>query len=756
MTTTKSVEDPELLGWVAFSPEEELWLRNHAANLCEQVNVYLAAHNVDISTFSQEEDKIFHPWLSEWLRTIVSGVYDARFWEQQIQVGERLALLSISIIRWAQIFSWIREETQSQLLALASCSAQSSLGRHFSALLDGCQYVIQTGYLQQQSHDLLARIRNLTRIFQLEAFFHAAAELAYEFAQAQGAGLIILEGERLRYRLFHGQSTRFEKFSQFSFPKEEGIAGLALRENRAIFERDYPHSPYALQEFVEAGLQGSLAFPLSDPGGVQGVLVLSWFRDSPPVRIPELAWEHLRLLVDLLAALLFRQTLEHKLQNLSTRDFLTGLPNQRVIIDRIHAAMARSVRHQQLFALLFLDLDGFKKINDECGHLQGDAVLQQVAERLRSALRIQDTAIRYAGDEFVLLVEDIAHVSEVDRVAERILGAARFQVEGQYSVSASLGVVIYPFDEGSPEKLLHHADQAMYVAKERGGDGWVPFGHYLQDAVQEEQELLHDLSIALAQKEFLLHWQPIISLPSKQIVGAEALLRWQHPKRGLLAPEAFLEVLERSSLMGGAGQWIVETAITQAERWHQAGQELDIHINLSGRELRNPRWIPWCKVLLNRFPGVHRKHLQFEIVERVAVEELPVVAKQIREAKKQLGVQFVLDDFGTGASALQHLGELDCCGIKIDQSMIRDLQTNTKHRHLVRGLLYLARSLSVDVVAEGVENEQVAQILTEIGVEKIQGYWFSRPLPVDDMDAILDTDTKDRRIALQARIKAVE
>ena len=732
-----SVEAQEFQRWVTFSPEEECWIREHAESLQEQVDTCLIAAQADSPTGILEDEETFRPWLREWLHTIVSGVYDVQFWGQQIRVGERLALLSIPMLRWTQVFTRIRAGILSQVAALVSAAAQHSLEQGFSALLDGCQYAMQTGYLQQQSHDLLVRIRNLTRIFQLEAFFPAAVELAYELVQAQGAGLIVLEGERLQYRLFHGQSTAFEKFSSFSFPREEGISGAALTENRVIFERDYPHSPYAMREFVEAGLRGSLAFPLPGPEGVQGVLVLSWFQESPPERIPELAWEHLHLLVDLLAALLFRQTLEQKLQTLSTRDLLTGLPNRRVVMDRIHAALARSVRHQQLFALFFLDLDGFKQINDELGHHQGDLVLQQVAERLRSALRVEDAAIRYAGDEFVLLVEDIAHVSEVERVAERILAAVHFPVASRHSMSASLGVVIYPFDEGSPEELLHHADQAMYVAKERGGNSWVAYGQYLQDALQEEQALLHDLRIALAEQQFLLYWQPIVSLPEKQIVGAEALLRWQHPKRGLLAPGDFLEVLERSPLMDGVGQWILETAVTQAERWHAAGHELDIHVNLSGRELHNPDCIPKCKALLERFPGVQREHLYLEIVERVAVAEIPVLAKQIRAAKQQLGVQFVLDDFGTGASALQHLGELDCSGIKIDQSMIRELSTNAKHCHLVRGLLYLAKSLAAEVVAEGVETEEVSQILTEIGVEKAQGYWFSKPIPAREMDALL-------------------
>ncbi|MBU2755549.1 EAL domain-containing protein [Acidithiobacillus sp. CV18-2] len=731
-------ETAEFQSWVTFSAAEERWLQEQKESLLAIIQEEFQHGELPVSIPLQGDQDAFALWMKEWLQRFFCGTYDPLFWEYQIQTGERLAQLAIPLARWAPVFRYIRKCIYPKIFVQLSPERQDSLARHLITLGEGCQYAVQTGYLQQQSHDTLFSIRALMQIYDLEDFFSAAADLACDLAQAQGVGLILLDGEQLRYHLFHGLSKQYQHLSSLSFPKEEGISGAALRENRAIFQRDYPQSPQAMPAFVEMGLQGSLAFPLRGPDGPQGVLVLSWFTAAPPTRIPQLVWEHLRLLVDVLSALLVRQALEEHLQHLSSQDLLTGLPNRRVVYEHIHASMARSVRHQRLLVLFFVDVDGFKRVNDILGHQQGDAVLRQVAERLRSAVRAGDMVIRYAGDEFVLLIEDVLHVSEIEQVASRVLQALRFSIDPQCPVSASIGSVTYPFDEGSPEELLHHADQAMYVAKERGGNCWVPYGYYLQDTLQKATALVQELRSALAQRQFRLHWQPIVSLPGQQIIGAEALLRWQHPTQGLLAPAAFLDALEQSSLMIDVGQWIMDTAVSQAERWRQAGHDLDIHINLSARELLAPHWIDWCAVLLERHPQIDRERLHLEIVERVAVEDIPIVAKQIRAAKQRLGVQFVLDDFGTGASALQHLGDMDCSGIKIDQSMIRDLPKNPKHVLLVQGLLYLAKALSVEAVAEGVETAELAQLLTEMGIEKAQGYWFSKPVSVRAMDALLN------------------
>ncbi|MEL5848222.1 MAG: EAL domain-containing protein [Candidatus Igneacidithiobacillus chanchocoensis] len=720
--------------WVAFTAEDRAWLQANAVDLVQALVARLQPP-------APGDAAIFASWLPEWLQALCSGDYGPAFWEQQIKTGKRLAEANIPLPRWAQWLSELRWKEIPSVLSDIFPAAPASLLPGFSLLLAGCEHVIHEGYLQQQSHQLLLEIRGLTQHFDLEEFFPAAAELACRLAGAQGAGLIVREGEYLHYRLFHGLSTQYQGLASLFFPKEEGVSGAALCQGKVIFERDYANSPYAMPDFVAAGLRGSLALPLPGPEGAQGVLALSWFAESPPQRINELVWEHLLLLADLLGALLYRQSLERKLRHMSTRDVLTGLPNRRVAQDRIRAAMARAQRYERLFCLFFLDLDGFKRVNDTLGHHRGDEVLCQVAERLRAVVREEDSIIRYAGDEFLLVIEDIAHISEMEIIVTRMLAAARLSIAPEQSISASIGVVIYPFDEGGPEEMIRYADQAMYVAKERGGDTWVPYGQYLQETMQEEQQLLRELRLADERHEFRLYWQPIVTLPEQRICGVEALMRWQHPSRGLLAPGAFLEVLEQSVLMDSVAQWIVATAVVEANRWHQGGHLLDIHINLSRRELCSTRWIQWCNEFLHRFPAVRRDHLFFEIVERVAIKDIPTVAKQIRSAQRQLGVQFVLDDFGTGASALQHLGELDCAGIKIDKSMISDLQKGSKHYQLVQGLTYLAENLAIEAVAEGVETAEVAELLPQIGVKKAQGYWFARPGPASAIDTWLEKET---------------
>ncbi|MBU2857222.1 EAL domain-containing protein [Acidithiobacillus ferrooxidans] len=678
---------------------------------------------------------------NEWLKNLFICQYDTAFWDTQRTMGERYIELAIPLSQIWATFTFLRAVLVGEAIRAAMVE-QTDPAAWINALLhllDTCQFVMSMAYERKRLHDAILALRQLARIYDLEEFFHEAARLAITVAQADGAGLLCQGDGQLKYRFFHGLPVAYQAFAKWSFPDHLGTSGAAVQRKEAIYVSDYPQSVYAMPEFVDAGLQGSLAIPVPGPEGIQGVLAISWFQSRPQARIPEDRWDHLRLITDMLGANLYRERLENRMEGLATQDMLTGLPNRRAAMACITTAMARAERHQFLFALLFLDLDGFKPINDRLGHHAGDETLQQVAHDLRNALRGEDSVLRYAGDEFMVLVQDIAHINEIEVIAQRMVETVRRDVQkGNLTLplSASIGVSVYPFDDGGAEELVHHADLAMYAAKQEGGDQWQFYDDDIGQVLAERQCLVHDLHHALGRGEFVLHWQPIVTLSNRHISGAEALLRWQHPTRGLLSPGDFLEILESLPLMQTVGHWIIETAFAQAAQWHSQGRCIDVHINLAATQLEDLELLDFLRKKLCHYPAIHHEYIWLEIVERVALRDIPATAAMIR-ACRELGLHFALDDFGTGAAALQYLVELECSGIKLDKSMVEPMRDSPKHHNIVRAMVDMAKALSIHVVAEGVEDNHTAEILDALGVQHAQGYLFAKPMDAAEMTRIL-------------------
>jgi diguanylate cyclase (GGDEF)-like protein len=708
-------------GWTPRIPE----LLQHWATRCQ-------SHSSVCALIGKE-------FALDWLHALLSGPYDEAFWQQQRLIARDLAQQSTQLFpdfELLLLFTSLRKVFGD--LADSSALPPAPLWD----LLDACHTVIAQTLVEERLHTSILAVRDLLQQTDLDIFFQRAADLACQIAGADGAGLIVPSGlNRLRYRFFHGLSSRYQSLLAEDFPDNQGSAGVALQSGTPVYLPDYAASTQALPAFVEAGLRASLALPLRiGSEKARGVLVLSWFQTEPPERIPQWDWEHLRLLTDLLAANLVREQLENTLAEHATRDLLTGLPNRRVVTQRIQQAMARAMRQQHLFALIFLDLDGFKSINDQLGHATGDQVLQAVAQDLHAALRAEDTLIRYAGDEFVVLAEDLSHVSKAYHVVQRLLDAVRRTFptpQGKVlSLSASAGIVLYPFLSAAPSELVHQADQAMYRAKQEGGDRF-------SLAAEDEGNLgqltsLRDrLLLAWQRREFVLYWQPIVSFAQQRIVGAEALLRWKDPEKGIVAPGEFLELLESLPIMREVGAWILETAIAQVADWHARGLELDVHINLAAIQLEGEELSRLLQSLLARNPTVIPQHLKLEIVERVDFVQIPQVARLLQECRKT-GVQFVFDDFGTGYAALQTLTDLDCEGVKLDKSLIQPLLEEEKHQQLVQGITSLTRGLGIEVVAEGVETMETAEALAALGIDRQQGYLYSRPVPADKFESLPD------------------
>lgn len=430
-----------------------------------------------------------------------------------------------------------------------------------------------------------------------------------------------------------------------------------------------------------------------------------------------------------------RKKAEQEAQRLAFYDELTELPNRRLMRDRLQQSAKACQRHQQYAAVLLLDLDNFKEINDTRGHAQGDELLRQVSARLLAAVRQQDTVARIGGDEFVVLLQELSTDAEValfhaSEQAERIRGtvAQPYQLEGQkITTSCSLGVVLYHSTE-DPNELLKQADMALYKAKEAGRNRVHFFDPSLQAEVTERAQLLKELRDALEQQQFCLYYQPIVD-KFNQITGVEALIRWQHSHRGLVMPGAFIELAEQSNLILALGQWVLDSACLQLKLWAEQPQKSfwTIAVNVSARQFHDVHFVAQVQQALAQH-GANPQLLRLELTESMLHQDLDLTVQKM-QTLQQMGVRFSLDDFGTGYSSLSYLKKLPLDVLKIDRSFVTDVEHNNNAAAIVRTILALAANLELSVVAEGVETEAQRACLLQAGCQAFQGYLFSKPLP---------------------------
>ena len=435
-----------------------------------------------------------------------------------------------------------------------------------------------------------------------------------------------------------------------------------------------------------------------------------------------------------------RVRLEAELEHQAFHDSLTGLANQALFRDRVTHALARSARLQSEVAVLFVDLDDFKTVNDSLGHTAGDALLVAVAERLRDCLRAADTAARLGGDEFAILVEGAGSHAAATGLAERLLAVLKepFIVAGRdIVVRASVGIA---FDEThiTTGQLLRNADIAMYTAKRGGKQGYEIFQKDMHTAAMDRLEIEADLRRALDRGELTLQYQPIVALDGRRVTGVEALVRWNHPKRGLLPPIAFIPVAEETGMICELGRQVLIEACTQAVRWQQLRPQdpsLTISVNLSPRQLQSDNLIPHIIEAL-AVSGLDPATLVLEITEGAMVEDSDLVMARLGELKA-LGVKLALDDFGTGYSTFSYLQRLPIDVLKIDRTFIGTIEHDDKKSNLAQAILSLARTMDLVAVAEGVETPNQAELLGRMGCELAQGYYLARPMDCDAVDAVL-------------------
>jgi len=421
-------------------------------------------------------------------------------------------------------------------------------------------------------------------------------------------------------------------------------------------------------------------------------------------------------------------------------DPLTGLPNRLLLEDRLHHALLRLERAnaggaQQRLGVLFVDLDGFKPINDSLGHTAGDAILQSAAQRLREEARDSDTVARMGGDEFLVLLEDVGRTADCLGVVQRLLDTLSqpFDLAGrQVQISCSIGVVVYP-DQGEREKLVANADAAMYAAKRAGGNGFALFEDHMNSDASEQLELQKDLRQALQRGELALHYQPKIDGQRGHICGVEALLRWNHPTRGAISPAVFIALAERFGLINTLGSWVIDEACRQIAEWARSGLRIRVAINVSVHQLREAGLAQRITRSLQAH-GVDAGQLLCEITETVAMEDTRTTQRTLRELAR-IGVFLSIDDFGTGHSSLSYLRRLPAQQLKIDSSFVQDLEHQEDARAVVDAVVRLAHALGLKVVAEGVETSGQRDILLGMRCDELQGFFFARPMPADRLQA---------------------
>ena len=430
---------------------------------------------------------------------------------------------------------------------------------------------------------------------------------------------------------------------------------------------------------------------------------------------------------------------EH-LQHVAHHDALTDLPNRNLFLDRLQQSLNRARWHERLVAVMFMDLDRFKIINDTLGHNVGDQLLLQMSQRLGRTVRDGDTVARFGGDEFAILLDDIDSDSHISSLAQKLLDtlATPFKINKQeLYVTASIGISIFPNDGEDSETILRNADVAMYRAKDLGKNNYQFYSDDLSARIFERLTLETHLRHALERDEFVLYYQPQIDTRTKMISGVEALLRWQHPELGLVTPNNIIPLLEETGLIEQVGQWVLETACRQSRAWHDAGWSyLHMSVNISSRQFNNTDFISSVHEIIN-LTAINPEFLELELTESMLMRNASSTVNALHSLSGR-GVRFAIDDFGTGYSSLTYLRRFPIDTIKIDRSFIRDVTDNPDDAAIASAIIMMAQSLSLNVVAEGVENQEQLDFLSSRNCHYLQGNYFNRPLPADEITHLLE------------------
>jgi diguanylate cyclase (GGDEF)-like protein len=562
-----------------------------------------------------------------------------------------------------------------------------------------------------------------------------------------GAIGILDEAGQLKHFIYTGISAE-EAQAIGRLPEGKGLLGVVIRENISVRLADMALDPRRIGfPPNHPPMKSLLAVPIAHRGHVYGRLYLSDRIDGRAFseKDEEIAFSFahsLSLVLDNAREMEELKRTQQRLDYIAHYDTLTDLPNRVLFMDRIKQAILHAHRNNGSVAVLFLDLDNFKMVNDTLGHTFGDSLLKKVAQRIRSCLREDDTAARLGGDEFIVMLPKISDVLEAAKVADKLLaGLAEPLLIDQHKifVGVSIGISIYPVNSQDTEGLLADADTAMYHAKKLGKNNYQYFTPAMNSSAQNYMKLEKHLRRALERGEFVLYYQPQIAVDTGRVIGMEALIRWKNPELGLIPPDDFIAVAEETGLIVPISAWVLKAACAQARSWQQQGWPVRVAVNLSSRQFHQVQYQrhnqhPLLEAIQEALEetGLPPDLLELEITEGILMHQLETAMELLNVLKKK-GLRLSLDDFGTGYSSLSYLKQFPLDTLKIDKSFINDISTDPNDKAIVAAITVMAQQLKLDVVAEGVETDAQLEFLRELRCHSVQGYYFSEPLPADQV-----------------------
>ncbi|MGB3989604.1 MAG: EAL domain-containing protein [Acetivibrionales bacterium] len=566
-----------------------------------------------------------------------------------------------------------------------------------------------------------------------------------EFLMTDGIFIYLLNEEKDKitcsYSWTNGQNSTDANFKEIVLSDYPYLKRMFSTANSLeIYDiDDLPPNEYDdIVHITDGQVKSLLILPIENNDNVYGYLMLQSIKKN-------MAWgtidkNNLMIISNIIAGTIERIEQEKQINFMAYYDTLTGLPNRTLFRDRLNRCVLLAERRSEIIAVIFMDLDSFKNVNDTLGHEGGDELIIEVARKLSAALRKSDTVSRFGGDEFLIMVNNIENTDDVYKVADKVISTFRthFSVRNQeIYISASIGIAVYPFDGSDADTLIRNADIAMYQAKARGKGQYCLCTEDMKQEVVLKHELSNKLYRAIDNNELSLHYQPLVSASTGEILCMEALVRWNQPDYGLVDPGVFIPLAEQNGLIIRIGEWVLRTACSQAVSWHNMGSpEMHVSVNVSVLQLRSPSFVAVVEKILNE-TGLDGKYLDLEITESAAVRESDNILGVLEELR-DLGIEISIDDFGTGYSSLSRLNHMPVNRIKIDRSFINNLFRSEKDQTLVNGMIHLSQTLGIKVVAEGVEHKAQLDFLRRNGCDEIQGFYISRPIRADEVVELLN------------------
>lgn len=498
------------------------------------------------------------------------------------------------------------------------------------------------------------------------------------------------------------------------------------------------------EQLLRQGVKSMISVPVEGDGELLGFIGIDSFRERK--KWSEEKIKQLNILSNLISHGLIKTKDEKKIEFMAYYDYLTVLPNRFLFKDRIQQALNIAKRNGTQLGVMFIDLDNFKVVNDTIGHKGGDFLIKEVAQKLQEKVRKTDTVARFGGDEFMIMLTDIKDEDDVPTIADKIMEmfSQSFKIQEQYFlITASAGISLYPIDGEDAETLVKNADTAMYKAKDKGKNQFVLCTTDMKEEVETNAKLLNDLQHALVRDEFKVYYQPQMDIENEKINGVEALIRWFHPDKGMISPGVFISLAEQNGLITTIGEWVLRTACFQNKKWQDMGLgRLRMAVNLSGIQLLDPKISERVDNILEE-TGLEAKYLELEITEGTAIKKSTHIEEALSRFK-ELGVAIAIDDFGTEYSSLSRLKMLPIDRIKIDMQFTQGIESNKKDRAITTIIINLAKSLGLDVLAEGVETIGQGDFLKQKLCDEVQGFYYHKPMPAEEIEKLLRVQQTNR------------